>query len=119
MRAPGSCSSTAPATSSTSSAPRPSRRSAAITIAIDVIHVIEKLWAGAWRLHRPADPAAEDWVATHALALLAGHTRQVITDLDTQAAHLPTDRRNGIDTCIRYLTDHAEFLHYDQALAAG
>lgn len=95
------------------------RRSAAINIVIDFIHVIEKLWAGAWCLHRPADPAAEDWVATHALALLAGHTRQVITDLDTQAAHLPTGRRDGIDTCIRYLTDHAEFLRYDQALAAG
>ncbi|NJP91625.1 ISKra4 family transposase [Nonomuraea sp. FMUSA5-5] len=97
------------------------RRSAAITITIviDVIHVIEKLWAGAWCLHRPADPGAEDWVATHALVLLAGHTRQVITDLDSQATHLPADRREGIDTCMRYLSEHAEFLRYDQALAAG
>ncbi|MFI0409100.1 ISKra4 family transposase [Actinomadura sp. 3N508] len=40
------------------------RRKAAIHIVIDLVHVIEKLWAGAWDLHHPGDPAAEDWVAT-------------------------------------------------------
>ncbi|MFI0479641.1 hypothetical protein [Actinomadura sp. 9N215] len=45
---------------------------------IDFIHRIEKIWAGAWDLHRHGDSAAEDWVATHVLALLAGHIGQVI-----------------------------------------
>jgi hypothetical protein len=95
------------------------RRTAPIHIVIDFVHVIEKLWACAWDLHRPGDPAAEDWVTTHALALLAGHTDQVITALDTQAAALGEQRRGQINACVRYLTNHAAFLRYDRALEAG
>jgi hypothetical protein len=82
---------------------------------------LERLWTAAWNLHPPADPAAEDWVATHALALLAGHTHQVITSLGTQAtaAGLGPDHRAGIDAAIRYLTNNADHLHYDQALEKG
>lgn len=95
------------------------RRKVTIHIVIDFIHVIEKIWACAWDLHKPADPAAEDWVATHALALLAGHTGQVATALDAQAAPLPAHRRQQVDAAIRYLTGHAAFLRYDRALKAG
>jgi hypothetical protein len=48
------------------------RRSVAIHIVIDFIHVLEYLWKAAWSLHPAADPAAEDWVAVQALAVLAG-----------------------------------------------
>ncbi|MFC4906884.1 ISKra4 family transposase [Actinomadura gamaensis] len=95
------------------------RRKVTIHIVIDFIHVLEKIWACAWDLHKPADPATEDWVATCALALLAGHTGQVVAALDAQAAALAPHRRRQIDTAIRYLTGHAAFLRYDQALAAG
>ncbi|WP_067826030.1 ISKra4 family transposase [Actinomadura kijaniata] len=95
------------------------RRGISIHIVIDFIHVIEKLWAAAWDLHHPGDGAAEDWVATHALALLAGHTVQIIAALDAQAAALDPHRRGEINACIRYLTNHAAFLRYDQALEAG
>lgn len=95
------------------------RRKVTIHIVIDFIHVIEKIWAGAWDLHQPGDPAAEDWVHAHALALLAGHTDQVITALDAQATALPTHRRKQINAAIRYLSGRAAFLRYDQALKAG
>ncbi|TMR89771.1 ISKra4 family transposase [Nonomuraea basaltis] len=95
------------------------RRGIAVHIVIDFVHVIEKLWAAAWSLHPPAAPAAEDWVAAHALALLAGHTDQVVTALTAQATALPARRRDGIDACIRYLTNNAEHLRYDQALEEG
>ncbi|SPT57079.1 ISKra4 family transposase [Actinomadura madurae] len=95
------------------------RRKVKINVVIDFIHVIEKIWAAAWDLHRPGDGAAEDWVATHALALLAGHTHQVIATLTAQGAALPARRRGQIDTCVRYLTGHAAFLRYDQALEKG
>ncbi|MFC4906659.1 hypothetical protein [Actinomadura gamaensis] len=95
------------------------RRKAPIHIVIDFVHVIEKLWAGAWNLHRPGDGAAEDWVAAHALPLLAGNTDQVIATLDTKAATLDQHHRGGINACIRYLTNHAAFLRYDQALDKG
>lgn len=54
-------------------------------------------------------------------AILAGHARRVAETITTQAdnAGLKGDRRRGADTCVRYLTGNAEFLRYDQALAAG
>jgi hypothetical protein len=48
------------------------RRGVAISIVIDVVHVLEYLWKAAWCLHAAADPAAEDWGAVKALAVLAG-----------------------------------------------
>jgi hypothetical protein len=95
------------------------RRGIGVHIVIDFVHVLERLWAAAWSLHPPAAPAAEDWVAGHALALLAGHTGHVITALSGQAATTAAHRRDGIDACIRYLTNNLEYLRYDQALEAG
>jgi hypothetical protein len=97
------------------------RRGVDIHIVIDVIHVIEYLWKAAWCLHAAGDPAAEDWVATCALALLAGNVEQVAASIDAHAvaAGLSEQQRGGIDACIRYLTGHAEFLRYDQALENG
>jgi hypothetical protein len=95
------------------------RREVTIHIVIDFIHVIEKIWAAGRDLHHPGDSAAEDWVATHALALLAGHTNQVIAALGAQGTTLPARDRSDIDACIRYLTGHAAFLRYDQALEKG
>ncbi|WP_433496814.1 hypothetical protein ACQP1K_17675 [Sphaerimonospora sp. CA-214678] len=97
------------------------RRDIRIHIVIDLIHVLEYLWKAAWCLHATDDPAAEDWVAAHALALLAGHLDHVVATLDAQAATagLTAQQRGGIDACIRYLTGHAEFLRYDHALEAG
>jgi hypothetical protein len=34
--------------------------------------MLEYLWAAAWCFHARDDPAAEDWVAIQALAVLAG-----------------------------------------------
>ncbi|WP_414166357.1 ISKra4 family transposase [Streptoverticillium reticulum] len=92
-----------------------------VHIVIDIIHVLEKLWSAAWCFHRPGDQSAEDWVATHALAILNGDAAEVADTLQAQAdqAELTSDQRLGVDTCVRYLRGNNDFLHYDQALAAG
>jgi hypothetical protein len=97
------------------------RRRVRIRIVIDLIHVLEYLWKAAWCLHAADDPAAEDWVATQALAILAGHARHAAATIDAQAttAGLSGDRRAGVNACVRYLTSNAAFLRYDQAIAAG
>ena len=97
------------------------RRGVAIHIVIDLIHVLEYLWKAAWSLHLAADPAAEDWVAVKALAVLAGDSARVAAEItaEADAAGLTAGQRNGADTCVRYLTSKQEFLRYDQALAAG
>jgi hypothetical protein len=97
------------------------RRGVTIHIIIDLIHVLEYLWKAAWSLHATGDPAAEDWVAAKALAVLAGDSARVAAEItaEADAAGLTASQRNGADTCVRYLTSKHEFLRYDQALAAG
>ena len=97
------------------------RRGITISILIDLIHVLEYIWKAAWSLHTAGDPAAEDWVAVKALAVLAGDSARAAADItaEADAAGLTAAQRNGADTCVRYLTSKDEFLCYDQALAAG
>jgi hypothetical protein len=97
------------------------RRSVTIHIMIDLIHVLEYIWKAAWCLHPAGDPAAEDWVAVKAVAVLAGASARVATEVtaEADAAGLTAGQRNGTDTCVRYLTSKDEFLRYDQALASG
>jgi hypothetical protein len=97
------------------------RRGVTISIVIDLVHVLEYLWKAAWSLHAAGDPAAEDWVAVKALAVLAGDSARVAADItaEADAAGLTAGQRHGADTCVRYLTSKHEFLRYDQALAAG
>jgi hypothetical protein len=97
------------------------RRGVTVHIVIDLVHVLEYIWKAAWSLHPAADPAAEDWVAVKALAVLAGDSARVTAEItaEADAAGLTAGQRTGADTCVRYLTGKREFLRYDQALAAG
>jgi hypothetical protein len=97
------------------------RRDAHVHVLVDFIHVLEYLWKAAWCLYQDADPAAEPWVATHAVRILAGDVDDVITALGQQAtdAGLTAAGRNGVDSCIGYLTAKRELLGYDTALARG
>ncbi len=97
------------------------RRGITIHIVIDLIHVLEYLWKAAWSLHSAADPAAEDWVAIKALAVLAGDSARAAAEItaEAEAAGLTAAQRTGTDACVRYLTSKDEYLRYDQALAAG
>jgi hypothetical protein len=97
------------------------RRSAAISIVIDLVHVLEYIWKAAWSLHPAADPAAEDWVAVKALTVLAGDSARAAAEItaEADAAGLTAAQRAGAGACVRYLGNKHEYLRYDQALAAG
>jgi hypothetical protein len=97
------------------------RRKAEVHLVLDLVHVLEHLWAAAWCFHARDDPAAEDWVAVQALAVLAGRARQVTGSLTAQAAQrgLTESQRAGVEACVRYLTNNMEYLRYDQALSSG
>ncbi|MFE0063417.1 ISKra4 family transposase, partial [Streptomyces sp. NPDC059003] len=92
-----------------------------VHIVIDIIHVLEKVWSAAWCFHRPGDQRVEDWVAARALSILNGQAEDTADALQVEADHaeLTEELRRGVNTCIRYLRGNADFLHYDQALAAG
>ncbi len=97
------------------------RRAVTIHVVIDLIHVLEYIWKAAWSLHEAGDPAAEDWVAVKALAVLAGDSDRAAEEITAEAdsAGLSGSQRNGADACARYLNARHEYLRYDQALAAG
>jgi hypothetical protein len=81
------------------------RRGVPVHILVDFIHVLEYLWKAAWCIYQDGDPAAEPWLAGHAVRILAGEADSVITALGQQAtsAGLTTPQRGGVDTCIGYL----------------
>ena len=97
------------------------RRSATIHVVIDIIHVLEYIWGASWCFHETGDPAAEDWVAVKALAVLAGDSARAAEEITAQAdaAGLKGSRRTGADACVRYLGNKHDFLRYDQALEAA
>jgi hypothetical protein len=97
------------------------RRKVTVRLVLDLVHVLEYLWAAAWCFHTGGDPAAEDWVGMQALAVLAGRARQVTESITAQARQrgLTQSQRAGAETCVRYLTNNTEYLRYDQALASG
>jgi hypothetical protein len=97
------------------------RRKVPVHIVVDLVHVLQYVWSAAWCLFARNDPAAEDWVAARALAVLRGRSQEVARGITGQAeAHgLTDDRRTGADACARYLQNKEEYLHYDAALEAG
>ena len=97
------------------------RRHTPIHIILDFVHVLERLWDAVWCFHDHTDPAAQDWVATHAVAILSGHAETVAEAITTQAdtAALLPGQRKGADTTAGYLRNNLEYLHYNTALASG
>src|SRR5260221_5937600 len=95
------------------------RRKVAIHIVVDLVHVLEYIWAAAWSFHAKDDPAAEDWVAVQALAGLRGRAGRLTGSLAPQAREpmRPATQRTGVDACVRYLVNKQEYLRYDRALA--
>ena len=98
-----------------------SDRGVDVTIVVDLIHVLEYLWAAAWSFFEEADPAAEAWVHHRALAILEGKARAVAAGLRRRAssARLPTPKRNKADPGAQYLVNKANYLDYQTALASG
>lgn len=97
------------------------RRGVNIQIVLDLVHVIEKLWAASRCFHSPADPVAGNWIAVKAARILRGCAQQAADEIRAEADHrkLTGDQRMAADKACHYLDNNADFVHYDQALAAG
>jgi hypothetical protein len=97
------------------------RHGVAITIVLDLIHVIEYLWKAAYVFHPEGSPDAEAWVTERLLWLLCGEAGQVIAAIRRSATRRGLSRtaRKPADTCAAYLEHHRAYLHYDRYLDAG
>jgi hypothetical protein len=92
-----------------------------VAIVVDLVHVLEYLWAAAWCFFAEGDTAAEEWVRGRALSVLEGHAREVASGIRRRAtaAGLATSKRKKADEAARYLKNKAPHLDYPTALASG
>ena len=92
-----------------------------VTVLLDIIHVLEYVWAAGLALN-PADrPATERWVLSHMHDILSGRASLVAAGMRRSATRrkLPQDERRAVDKAADYLLNHKAFLRYDRALASG
>jgi len=93
-----------------------------IHIVIDFIHVLQYLHAAARAAHPGTPAAAEQALAAWALACLNGRSTHVaaeLADLQDSPDTRPEEDRKPIRDAVTYLTNKAEHLRYDTALAKG
>ena len=97
------------------------RRRLAVTLILDLFHVLEYLWAAAFAFHAEGSAEAELWVCTQLLALLQGRASRVAATMRRRATirALKASKRAAVDKCANYLLKYRAMLRYDQYLAAG
>lgn len=92
-----------------------------VSIVMDFIHVIEKLWNAAWAFFEKNDPAAESWVTKRALKVLRGESSQVAAGIRRSATLRGVTgwQRLSVDKAANYLLKNRKYLRYDRALEDG
>ena len=93
-----------------------------VTVVIDLIHVLEYLWGAGRALLGEATPESQAWVTERLRALLEGNDIcQMAAGMRRSATMRKLSKvcRTPVDKCADYLLKYAEFMKYDQALAAG
>ena len=93
----------------------------ALTIILDIIHVIEYLWKAATVFCKEGTPEIEAWVSQRLLRILNGEACQVAAGIRRSATmrNIGKTKRKPADKCAHYLLKYKDFLHYDQYLAKG
>jgi hypothetical protein len=91
-----------------------------VTIVLDIMHVLNYLWAAAGEL-TAGGVHAEQWVVERALRILNGEAGLVAGGLRRSATKrgLAAEERANVDACARYLTNHLPYLHYGDYLRNG
>lgn len=96
-------------------------RHLAITIVLDLIHVIHYLWMAGHALCSKDPRATEQWVRVFLERLLTGQASFVAAAIRRQAtvAELSEEERKPVDKCCDYLLKNQRYLRYNEYLAQG
>jgi hypothetical protein len=95
---------------------------AAITIVLDIVHVLEYLWRAAYAFHKDGTLEAEAWVEHQLVKLLSGRSGGEIAKsmrLMAKSHELDAAAAKPVEKAAGYLVKHTKLLHYDRALADG
>ncbi len=97
------------------------RHGVEVTIVIDVIHVLEYLWAAAPVFHEEGTPELEAWVTERLLWLLCGEAGQVAAAIRRSATKrgLSPEQRKAADRCANYIAGFKQYMPYDRCLEEG
>jgi hypothetical protein len=93
-----------------------------VTIALDIVHVLEYLWRAAYAFHPAGSEEAETWVRHRLLALLDGRSGGAVAKslrLMIASHELDNNAAAPVVRCANYLVKNTRWLHYDRALADG
>ena len=97
---------------------------------LDLWHVMERLWKGAYVFHKEGSNQAQAWVTKRLEMLLKGKVGYVIRALrqmitkhlparSAQAGRLRGKKKKTIEDIITYFHNNRKHMHYDLYLAAG
>ena len=92
-----------------------------VTLILDLLHVLEKLWKAAYVFHAEGSPEAEVWVRQRTLRILRGEVSQVVKGLRQSATKrgLSGGRHKAITGVAGYLHRNRARMRYDHYLAKG
>ncbi len=97
------------------------KQSLGLTIIVDIIHVIEYLWAAGRAFYPESNLELELWVQQRLLKILQGKSGIVAGAMKRSATlrKLSPKERAPVDKCARYLFNKKPYLRYDHYLAKG
>jgi hypothetical protein len=92
-----------------------------VTLILDLLHVLEKLWTAAYTLHPEGSPQAETFVRERALRILRGQVSQVVKGLRQTVTkrHLHGAKRKTLLNVAAYFYRNRGRMRYDLYLANG
>jgi hypothetical protein len=92
-----------------------------ITLVLDFIHVLERLWKASYCLHAEGTTEAETWVLERLERVLGGASSAVAAGMRRSATRrgLASADRKPIDACANYLLKYRGMLRYEDALRNG
>ncbi|MCA1699265.1 MAG: ISKra4 family transposase [Actinobacteria bacterium] len=92
-----------------------------VTLVLDLLHVLEKLWKAAHALHREGSPEAQTFVYQRAERILTGQVSQVVKGLRqiTTKRKLTGTKAKTLRDVAAYYQRNRERMRYDLYLANG
>ena len=92
-----------------------------VTLILDLIHVLEKLWKAAYVFHAEASLEADLWVLNRTLRILFGEVGQVVKGIRQSITkrNLSASKRKTLNEVANYLYRNRARMCYDEYLASG
>ena len=92
-----------------------------VTLILDLMHVMEKLWKAAYVFHAEGSMEADLWVLERTLRILSGEVGQVVKGLRQSVTkrRLSGTPKKTLEAVAAYFSKNRSYMRYDEYLAKG